>query len=40
MEEGYAKYLVEMLIKEFLRYFLLTFTAGVGMPALFKATKL
>ncbi len=40
MAEGYGKYLVEMLIKEFLRYFLLTFTAAVGMPLLFKATKL
>jgi hypothetical protein len=33
-------YLVEMLVKEFLRYFLLTFTAGVAMPALFKVAKL
>ncbi len=33
-------YIVEMLVKEFLRYFLLTFTAGLAMPALFKAIKL
>lgn len=40
MSEGYGKYLVEMLVKEFARYFLLTFTAAFAMPALFKATKL
>ncbi|MBE5732279.1 MAG: phosphatase PAP2 family protein [Clostridiales bacterium] len=40
IENGYAKDLVEMLVKEFLRYFLLTFVAGVAMPALFKAIKL
>ena len=40
MAEGYGKYLVEMLVKEFLRYFLLTFTAAFAMPALFKACKL
>ncbi len=40
MAEGYGKYLVEMLVKEFTRYFLLTFTAAFAMPALFKVTKL
>lgn len=38
--DGYGKYLLEMLVKEFLRYFLLTFTATLAMPALFKACKL
>ena len=40
MEEGYGKYLVEMLLKEYLRYFLLTFAAAFAMPALFKVCKL
>ena len=40
IENEYGKMLVEMLVKEFLRYFLLAFTAGVAMPALFKALKL
>ena len=40
MAEGYGKYIVEMLVKEFLRYFLLTFTAAFAMPALFKVCKL
>lgn len=40
MAEGYGKYLVEMLVKEFLRYFLLAFTAAFAMPALFKKLKI